>query len=128
MKQMASQITHLPIENQEDIHIVKYLVGGEYKPHHDAFHIGTSYYDGVMKSGGQRKYSCLFYLNDDFEGGETEFPEKRLKITPKVGRLLAWCNANEDSTVKQDSLHAGLPVTKGEKWIAIIWVRESAFR
>jgi len=128
IKQMVSQITHLPIENQELIHIVKYEVGGEYKPHHDAFHTNTSYYDGVIKAGGQRKFSCLFYLNDEFTGGETSFPQKNLIITPKTGRLLAWGNTNDNSTIKKDSLHAGLPVISGEKWIAIVWVRESRFK
>lgn len=27
-----------------------------------------------------------------------------------------------------DSLHAGMPVTSGEKWIAIVWVREKKFQ
>ena len=33
----------LPAENQENIHIVKYEVGGEYKPHHDYFHPNEDY-------------------------------------------------------------------------------------
>ena len=51
----------LPIENQEKIHIVKYDVGGEYKPHHDFFHPNTDYYESTMGTAGQRVFSFLFY-------------------------------------------------------------------
>jgi prolyl 4-hydroxylase len=79
-----------------------------------------------MKSGGQRVYSCLFYLNDEFEGGETEFPIKKIKVTPKIGRMLMWSNLKIDGSLDFESLHAGLPVISGTKWIAIVWVREKA--
>jgi hypothetical protein len=80
-----------------------------------------------MQSGGQRVYSCLFYLNDDFTGGETEFVNRDIKIKPKTGRLLIWKNIKEDGSLDYDSFHAGLPVISGTKWIAIIWVRENSF-
>jgi hypothetical protein len=66
-------------------------------------------------------------LNDDFTGGETEFPKKDTSVTPQTGRLLIWRNLNEDGTLDYDSLHAGLPVLSGEKNIAIVWVRENSF-
>lgn len=117
----------LPIENQEKIHIVKYGIGGEYKTHHDFFHPNTDYYDSSMGTSGQRVFSFLFYLNDDFTGGETQFPKKDTIVTPQTGRLLIWRNLNEDGTLDYDSLHAGLPVESGEKNIAIVWVRENPF-
>ena len=123
---VAAKSSH-PIENQELIHIVKYEVGGEYKTHHDFFHPGESYTDVVMKEGGQRVISCLFYLNDDFEGGETEFPTKKIKVTPRTGRLLMWSNMYPNGEIDYESLHAGLPVEKGVKWIAVVWVRQRSF-
>lgn len=127
IKKIVSKETELSIDNQEKIHIVKYEVGGEYKQHHDFFHPDTNYYNEVIQSGGQRVYSCLFYLNDDFTGGETEFVNKEIKIKPKTGRLLIWKNIKEDGSLDYDSFHAGLPVDSGVKWIAIIWVRENSF-
>jgi prolyl 4-hydroxylase len=127
IKKIISEKTNLPIENQEEIHIVKYDIGGEYKSHHDFFHPNTDYYDLSIKTGGQRAYSCLFYLNDNFVGGETEFPTKKIKITPRIGRLLIWKNLYEDGSLDFESLHAGLPVIDGTKYIAIIWVRENKF-
>jgi prolyl 4-hydroxylase len=121
---IISEKTNLPIEHQETIHIVKYNIGGEYKEHHDFFHPDTDYYKTHIERGGQRVYSCLFYLNDDFEGGETTFPKMKYVVNPEMGKLVVWKNLNDDMSINLNSLHAGLPVTEGEKWICIIWVRE----
>jgi prolyl 4-hydroxylase len=127
LKEIVSKHTGTPIENQEKVHIVRYEINGEYKPHHDYFHPGSEYFDSVMSGGGQRTHTALFYLNDDFTGGQTEFPNRDIKITPKTGRLLIWRNTNEDGSLYDDSYHAGLPVIEGTKWISIIWVREKEF-
>jgi prolyl 4-hydroxylase len=127
IKNIVSEKTDLPIENQEQIHIVKYNIGGEYKEHHDFFHPSTDYYKAHTERGGQRVYSCLFYLNDDFEGGETNFPKVNYKVKPELGKLVIWKNLNDDLSINPNSLHSGLPVTNGEKWICIIWVRENKF-
>jgi prolyl 4-hydroxylase len=124
LKNLAANTTGIPIENQEGVHVIKYAVGGEYKSHHDFFHPNTNYYDSAMENGGQRIYSCLFYLNENFEGGETDFPIKKLKVTPKTGRMLIWANLKPDGSLDSDSLHAGLPVVTGNKWIAVIWIRK----
>ena len=127
IQKIVEKESGLPIQNQEKIHIVKYNIGGEYKPHHDFFHPNTDYYENTMGTAGQRVFSFLFYLNDNFTGGETDFRTKKIEITPKIGRLLIWRNLNEDGSLDYDSYHAGLPVESGEKYIAIIWVRENVF-
>lgn len=127
IKTKIAEVSKYPIENQEGLHIVRYKSGGKYDPHFDYFVEGESYYEEMMSRGGQRGESWLVYLNDDFEGGETEFPNEGFKIQPKKGLLVAWRNLLETGEVNSLSLHAGLPVTSGEKWIAIIWVREQKF-
>ena len=127
IENIVAKESGLPIENQEKIHIVKYDVGGEYKPHHDFFHPNTDYYESTMGTAGQRVFSFLFYLNDNFTGGETDFPTKKIKITPKLGRLLIWRNLNENGSLDYESFHAGLPVESETKYIAIVWVRENKF-
>lgn len=118
----------LPAENQENIHIVKYDVGGEYKPHHDYFHPNEEYYQGSMGNSGNRVFSFLFYLNHNYTGGETDFPTKKILVTPRQGRMLGWRNMNDDGTLDPESYHAGLPVKTQTKYIAIVWVRERKFR
>jgi prolyl 4-hydroxylase len=127
IKNIVSDKTNLPIEHQEQIHVVKYNLGGEYKEHHDFLHPNTDYFESHTKRGGQRRFSCLFYLNDNFDGGETDFPKVNYKVKPEVGKLVIWKNLNDDLSLNYNSLHAGLPVIKGEKWICIIWVRENKF-
>lgn len=127
LKNIVSDKTNLPIENQEQIHIVKYNFGGEYKQHHDFFHPNTDYFESQTQKGGQRIYSCLFYLNDDFKGGETYFPKIDYKVNPELGKLIVWKNLNDDLSLNYNSLHSGLPIISGEKWICIVWVRENKF-
>jgi prolyl 4-hydroxylase len=127
IKNIIYEKTGLPIENQENVHIVKYSIGGEYKEHHDFFHPNTDYFQSQIQRGGQRVYSCLFYLNDDFEGGETDFPKVQHSVKPELGKLVVWKNLHNDMSINLNSLHAGLPVIEGEKWICVIWVREGKF-
>lgn len=128
IKELVKIGSDLPIENQEKVHIVKYPTGGEYKAHHDFFHENEEYYERCVGKAGQRTHSFLFYLNDRFNGGETEFPSKGIKVSAKIGRLLIWENLDYNNKPDIDTLHAGLPVIDGEKWIAIVWVRENKFQ
>lgn len=120
-------VTGLPIENQEEPHLIKYDVGGEYKTHYDYFIPKSSYYEEEMMRGGQRIFSTILYLNDDFTGGETHFPKYNLTVKPKSGSVFTWRNINKDGTMNKDSFHAGLPVTQGNKYIIVVWTRERSF-
>jgi prolyl 4-hydroxylase len=124
---MLVEVSKLPKENQESIHLVKYKIGGEYKNHHDFFHLNQSYTETELAKGGQRTKSCLIYLNDNFKGGETVFPTIDVKVAPEQGKLIIWDNLNPDGSLNNDSLHAGLPVEEGIKYIAIVWIRENKF-
>lgn len=119
-------LTGFPLENQENPHVVKYEVGGKYLPHHDYF-LEDKYVDTTLNRGGQRTYTCIIYLNDDFTGGGTDFPNIKFTNAPVKGSLCYWKNINSSGGLNEDSLHAGLPVESGRKWILIIWIRENKF-
>lgn len=123
----VSDLIKIPINRFEDLHVVEYNIGGEYKDHHDFFHENEEYYIDEMERGGQRIITAIMYLNDDFEGGETNFPSYGKKVTPKKGKLILWTNVDEYGNVDFNSLHAGLPVINGTKYIAVIWIREFEF-
>jgi prolyl 4-hydroxylase len=127
IREKISNILNIPVENMEGNHIVQYNVGGYYKTHHDFFHLNTDYIDSELKRGGQRIYTALIYLNDDFEGGETEFPKLNLVVKPEKNKLVIWKNLKDNGDLDMDSLHAGLPVKTGSKYILVIWIRESKF-
>ena len=116
--------TDLEVVNQEQLHVIKYAKGGEYQPHHDYFHEG----DNRIDKSGNRMYTFLFYLNDNYKGGETKFTLLDKVIEPKRGKLIFWNNLNEDGNRNVMSEHAGLPVEDGEKWIITCWVRERSYK
>jgi prolyl 4-hydroxylase len=127
IRDRISKIINIPVENMEASHIVKYDIGGEYKVHHDFFHANTDYLDSELKRGGQRTHTALIYLNDNFEGGETEFPKLNQIIKPQKNKLVIWKNLKDNGELDMDSLHAGLPVKSGFKYILVIWIREKKF-
>jgi prolyl 4-hydroxylase len=119
-----SELTKTPITNMEDLTIVRYPVGGRYKPHHDFFHEGQSYTQEQLSKGGNRRMSTLVYLNDDFEGGETDFPQLGIRVEPERGKLVTWDNMTESGMLDHTSIHEGMPVISGIKYVAIIFIRE----
>jgi len=126
-KKIVEGITGLPIENQEATHFVRYGIGGKYDTHNDYFHPSSPSHEQHIKRGGNRVFSAILYLNDGFKGGETDFPDVKLRITPSAGKIFVWRNLTPDGKLWPESRHAGLPVTEGTKYIAIIWVRENKF-
>ena len=66
----------------------------------------------------------IFYLNDNFTGGETDFPKRNISTKPKRGKGVLFFNLNDDNTDRRDkSFHAGLPPNTGEKWMCNKWIR-----
>ena len=110
----------------ENITVIKYNVGGEYKIHHDSFFETEEYYADITANGGNRIKTALIYLNDDFTGGETTFPYLETIIKPEKGKLVIWDNMLEGK-IYQEGHHAGLPVKTGIKYIAVIFIREKDF-
>lgn len=102
----------------------KYLPGQYFKPHTDAF--GPKMKNKIQASGN-RKHTLMIYLNEDMEGGETNFPIWDLSFTPKIGTALDWHNM-KDGEVIQDSKHEGQEIKQGVKYIITSWWRENKFQ
>ena len=67
----------------------------------------------------------MIYLNDVEEGGATWFPQAGFRVEPRPGLLLAWNNMDPDGKPNVNTLHEGMPVLKGVKYIVTKWFRES---
>ena len=125
IEKVVESISGLPPSHQEQLQVLRYFPGEEYKVHHDFFDEGSDYYERVTKEGGQRLYSIMFYLNTVTKGGETHFPKlDNLKVSAVKGRALFFKNTI-DGIPLYESLHAGLAPIDDTKWIAVKWVRES---
>lgn len=124
-----AHVSGIPLERSEGIQVMRYKPGGEYRAHHDYFpsHQKGSAVQTTAAKGGQRCATMLMYLQCPESGGETEFPELGLRVVPKQGSAVFFEYMDANGNVDSKSLHAGLPVTAGVKWIATRWLRELAF-
>ena len=111
----------------EPISILRYLPGEEYKPHYDYFSVADQGKTRQKDAAGQRIATILVYLNDVEAGGETEFPRLGVRIRPEQGKAVVFFNCEASGKPDADSLHAGMPVIRGEKWLASLWFRERPF-
>jgi prolyl 4-hydroxylase len=67
------------------------------------------------------------YLSEVEQGGATAFPEVGLTVRPKRGSAVLFANLTPDQQVDRRTLHAGLPVLSGCKYIATKWLREQVY-
>ncbi|PNH11495.1 Prolyl 4-hydroxylase subunit alpha-1 [Tetrabaena socialis] len=135
--------THLPIEHQEDIQILRYQQGQTYGAHYDSGgssdHIGPKW----------RLATFLMYLSDVEEGGETAFPmgsvwadptipdrvgkvsdcaKGHVAAKPKAGDAVLFYSFYPNNTMDPAAMHTGCPIIKGVKWAAPVWMHDIPFR
>jgi prolyl 4-hydroxylase len=125
LSKRIADVTKMELKSQEDLQVVKYKEGGFYKPHFDACNKVTDDCTRLNKGLGPRFITFIIYLNDDFEGGETFFPHINKKVVPKMGKAAIFYNVDQYGEVLPKSLHGGLDVKNGEKWICNKWIRLS---
>lgn len=102
----------------------RYAVGQQFKPHHDYLRTDAEYWPRQQHVGGQRTWTAMVFLNVPEGGGETVFPRANLAIPPRQGSLLAWNNLDPCGKPNPATLHQGLPVRAGSKYIITKWFRE----
>lgn len=122
-KRIASMLS-IPVDHGEGLQVLRYLPGQQYEPHYDWFDPNQPGFAAITATGGQRIASLVMYLNTPEAGGGTAFPEIGLTVTALRGTAVYFAYDTGDTA----SLHAGLPVRKGEKWIATKWLRERPFQ
>jgi len=106
----------------------RYLPGQQFKPHNDWFYTSEGYWPQEEARGGQRSWTTMAYLNDVEAGGATLFAALGFQIEPKCGALLIWNNALPDGRPNESTLHAGLPVVRGAKYVITRWYRTREWR
>lgn len=127
IEQRIAEVTGVPVENGEPLQILHYEVGGEYLAHHDYFEPEDSGSAVHLCTGGQRIATIVIYLNTVPAGGETGFPNLDLSVRARAGNAVYFEYSNSENELDDRCLHAGVPVKKGEKWIATKWLRQSAY-
>ncbi len=112
----------VPVGALENSQVLHYATGQQFTRHVD-------YLDPALPDvaeRGQRIVTFLVYLNGGFGGGETDFPRLAVRHKGEAGGALYFANLDPTGAPDPRSLHAGLPPTRGEKWLFSQWVRNRA--
>ena len=102
----------------------RYAVGQEFKPHTDYFTPDTADYEKFCSVAGQRTWTFMIYLNDVEAGGGTRFKVIDKTFQPEAGKLVCWNNRRSDGSGNPATLHHGMKVRKGVKYVITKWYRE----
>ncbi|UNK04950.2 2OG-Fe(II) oxygenase [Psychrobacter raelei] len=122
-----ADLINWPVDHGEGLQVLRYEDGGEYRPHFDFFDPAKKSSRLVTKQGGQRVGTFLMYLSEVDSGGSTRFPNLNFEIRPNKGSALYFANTNLKGEIEPLTLHAGMPVTEGVKYLATKWLREKPY-
>jgi predicted 2-oxoglutarate/Fe(II)-dependent dioxygenase YbiX len=92
------------LKSHDDYKILKYEIGGKFNLHRD---------DG---GGRFRRMSWVYYINDDYEGGELCFPTFNIDIKPDAGDLIFFPSSYAYP-------HYVKPVISGTRYSIASWMR-----
>lgn len=115
-------------KHAETIQGQRYHKGEQYRHHKDYFRVERPHWQKERLRGGQRSWTAMVYLNAVEAGGETEFPNLGLSITPEPGMLIVWNNMDRRGRPNPDTRHAALPVLAGEKYVITQWYRQREWK
>ena len=104
--------------------VLHYSPGEEFTPHFDYLNPSVPGQAAELQRGGQRIATFLTYLNDGYEGGETDFPRLNYRFKGRAGDALVFGNVDPSGAPDPRTMHAGLPPTSGEKWLLSQWIRD----
>ena len=88
-----------------NVQLVRYVPGDFFVAHRDN---GSDF--------NERYYTVVCYLNADFEGGGTYFPDSDYTVQPETGKAVIF---------PSDYLHRANEILAGEKYIAVIWMLDA---
>ncbi len=114
----------LSLAASEPLQGQRYAPGQEFKAHTDTFEPGG--YDFYLHTAdtGQRTWTAMIYLNEPDDGGATRFKIIGKTVQPETGKLLAWNNLLPDGRPNPATLHQGMKVRRGTKYVLTKWFRE----
>ena len=114
IERKAAEMLGVAVDRVEPLQLVRYQKDQFFGTHHD---LGLLLEDGSVdlppkQAFVKRRLATFFcYLNDVDHGGCTHFPEcGDLRVTPKRGRAVLFCNILRDGVPDPLTVHAGEPV------------------
>jgi prolyl 4-hydroxylase len=124
VQQRLSHLTGIELAQAEPLQGQRYAAGQEFKPHTDTFNPdGADYYLHCAEAG-QRSWTAMIYLNEPDDGGATRFKAIGKTIHPETGKLILWNNLLPNGSPNDATLHQGMKVRRGTKYILTQWYRQ----
>ena len=117
---VTNQYTNYNItaEGQEGYTIIQYNVNDQYRSHCD----GAC--DGEPHIPGGRVATAVLYCSPAKGGGGTSFTNADVFVSPKRGQAAFFAYLGPDGRMDDGyTTHSGCPVTEGEKFITVVWMR-----
>lgn len=102
VKPLTNRLWGTRLSRHTSAHFVRYSPGDFYLPHTD-----------TTPEQEYRYFTVLCYLNDDFRGGQTSFPQLDHAVKPRAGKAIVFPSSY---------LHAAEPLTAGEKYVVVTWL------
>ena len=125
---MITQLSGFDPAYGEPLQGQRYDVGQEFKAHTDYFAPDGRDFARFCTLSGQRTWTFMIYLNEVAAGGATRFKLLDKTFQPEAGKLLCWNNRLPGGGVNHATLHHGMKVRKGVKYVITKWYREQEWR
>ncbi|HTK57427.1 MAG TPA: 2OG-Fe(II) oxygenase [Sphingomicrobium sp.] len=119
-----SQLTGIPLSHAEPLQGQRYAPGQEFRPHTDTFNPGGADFLLNCAEAGQRSWTAMIYLNEPDDGGATRFKAIGKTIQPETGKLILWNNLLPDGSPNDATIHQGMKVRRGTKYVLTQWYRQ----
>ena len=124
LRARIAAVTGFSAGNLEYTSVLHYKVGEQFRRHFDFLDPAQAGPAADLAQRGQRAATLLIYLNEGYESGETEFPLINTRYKGEKGGALHFRNVEPTGAPDRQTLHAGLPPARGEKWLLSQWVRD----
>ncbi len=121
LRQRIANTIGVDVRQFERTSVFRYETGQTFGEHADYISLDFS---AEIRQRGQRPFTFIIYLNEDFGGGETHFLALDKRIRGKAGDAVFWHNLDADGGPDQMTMHAGMPPTSGEKWLLSQFIRD----
>jgi prolyl 4-hydroxylase len=123
VRSRIAALADVPVPALETTQVLHYEVGQQFAAHFDFLDVSNPGDARDVEQRGQRAMTVLIYLNEDYEGGETAFPDAGMSFKGRKGDALVFWNLTEENAPDWRTRHVGTAPTRGEKWLLSQWIR-----
>ena len=121
VREIINPFYQCEVASSEIPQVLSYGIGGHYKPHIDGESIWmTPRGEKIWKKSTDRDLSIVFYLNDEFEGGDFIFPELKIRVRPEPGMMVCFPSNHH-------YMHGVEKITKGKRYSIVSWATVKGF-